>query len=191
MYSDKKIKLAIFYLFMLTDGQCTKEELEKFDAICESMNIDGDEKNEVVRFCNRIIFKASSDNSDRVIQELETILQNESVYFDKVWALNRKKVEQAHVVWTLVNLGYADTVYSDSEKKVVSFLTNFWGIDPATVMEMVDTAETILMLVNQKHEAKTSSKPYDVISGKIHEIESNIAQMYADMAVLISEAEIA
>lgn len=182
-FTDEQVQLKIYYLFMLADGKCSAGEKMKFTSICKSMNIDDNYKKEVIDFCENAIHISSSDNSAKVIREIVKLLAKEEN--------NINKCKQVETVWTLINLGYADMEYSEAEKKVVSFLTDYWEIDALTLADLNDTAETVLTLTRQKEWVKTTNKPYDVISANIAEIDKAISRMAKNVEILISEADIA
>lgn len=190
-FTSKKVQLKIYYLFMLADGKCSADEKAKFTSICKSMDADDDDKKEVIGFCENLINVSGSDNSTRVIREITNLLAEEGreIFF---WgSLNKNKCKQVETIWTLINLGYADTEYSEAEKKVVSFLTDYWEIDALTLADLNDTAETVLALTRQKSWVKTTNKPYDVVSANIAEIDEAVSRMAKNIEILISEADIA
>ena len=50
----------------------------------------------------------------------------------------------ARIIWNLIKLGYADTVYSEEEKEIVNYLVDKWDISVEVYQEMIDIADTIL-----------------------------------------------
>ena len=190
-YTSKKVQLKIYYLFMLADGKCSADEKEKFTSICKSMDVNDDEKKEVIGFCENLINVSGSDNSARVIREITNLLAEEGKGIFFGGSLNKNKCKQVESMWTLINLGYADAEYSEAEKKVVSFLTDYWEIDAPTLADLNDTAETVLALTRQKDWVKTTNKPYDVVSANIAEIDEAVSRMAKNIEILISEADVA
>lgn len=193
LFTSKKVQLKIYYLFMLADGKCSMDEKAKFTALCKSMGIDDDDQKEVVDSCEHSIQVSENDNSAKVIVEISKLLANEgnrNMYFSS-GSLNQNKNMQVETIWRLINLGYADVEYSEAERKVVSFLSAYWGIDALTLADLNDTADTVLALTRQKEWLKTTNKPYDVVSENIAEIDAAISRMAKNVEILISEAEIA
>lgn len=190
-FSNKTLQLKIYYLFMLVDGKCTKDEVDKFETICKSMDVNTDDKREVISFCEEAIRIKNSDNSAQVIQETKKLLENNMGIFSLFGSIKNDKKEHARIIWTLINLGYADVNYSESEKRVVSFLADYWNLYSVVFTDMYDTAETILVLTKQKEWLKTTNKSYDSITAGINEINKNIEQMFKNIELLISEADIA
>lgn len=216
MFDDSRdTQLGIYYLYMLVDGEVTNEELKRFSTICNSMDVDSDEKKEIISSCKEAIPGPGSDNSAEVIQEITRLLAESRICIPTFYSIamgtpheknssnptpheknlnnpiNRDKITQTKVIWTLINLGYADEEYSEPEQKVVSFLADYWEMNSAVLSDMVDTAKTILALTKQKEWIKTTRKPYDTISAVIKEIDERIKQMFQNIEILISEAEIA
>lgn len=188
-FTSKKVQLKIYYLFMLTDGKCTEDEKAKFAAICKSMEVDNDDKKEVVDFCESLFQVSGDDNSTKVIREISKLLVDEGNSIFSFGSLN--KIKQVETIWTLINLGYADIEYSEAERKVVSFLSDYWEIDALTLADLNDTADTILTLTRQKEWVKTTNRPYDVVTRNITEIDEAITRMAKNVEILISEADIA
>ena len=187
----KEIQLKIYYFFMLADGECTPDELSKFESICEAMGVDADVKIETIKFCKDSIHCDRHDNSIQIIQEVTKILDADMGPLESFRSINRSKKAQAEVVWNLVNLGYADVEYSEPEKRIVKFLSTYWKMDNAVISDINDTAETILALTKQKKWVKTTNKSYDEITIHIEEIDKEIVHMANNMEILISEADIA
>lgn len=196
-FSDKKVQLKIYYLFMLADGKCSSNEEEMFCSICKSMDIGDDHKMEIINFCENAVHISSNDNSAQVIREIAKLLaEDNSDFFGftsiyPINSINKDKCRQVETIWNLLNLAYADTGYSEAEKKVVSFLAEYWEIDPLTLSDLNDTADTILALTRQKDWLKTTSKPYDVITANLKEIDEAIARMAKNVKLLIAESNIA
>lgn len=186
----KDVQLKIYYLYMMADGQCTQGENDKFMSICESMGTEETARKEIISFCQEVVHSTDSDNSSKVIHEITKLLDDQGSSFFLFGSINRDKKTQAKVIWTLINLGYSDDRYSDPEQKVIAFLADYWKMDNAVLSDMTDTAETILALTKQKEWIKTTNKPYDMISNFISEIDENINQLFQNIEILISEAEI-
>ena len=44
-------QLKVFYYFMMSDGKCTSEELDKFVQICNEMDVGQDDMSKIAREC--------------------------------------------------------------------------------------------------------------------------------------------
>lgn len=186
--NPKIIQLKIYYLFILSDGRCSVKEQEKFDAICQEMHIKNEKKWEIEEWGDSLPIRRG-DNSMLVLQELDKLLGNEAGNSWPMRMLNCDVNLQAETIWTLINLGYADTEFSDPEKKVVGFLAQKWDLKDIIIDELMETADTILMLTKQKDWLKTTTKSYDEISRGIQEADKKIELMFDNIKAAISEAD--
>lgn len=196
-------QIEIYYLFMLADGYCDKTELKILDDILAKADLDQPSMDEFLSLCGKMQLQYQNHhcNADIVIQEIDELLENgvhrKSAYsmfgypFGRSSVIERDKKIQAQVIWTLINLGYADKEYSDSEKKVVAHLVQRWDMDPALIAELNDTADALLALTMQKEWVENSAKPYREVHEIVEEVERNIASLSAAVEVAISEVEIA
>ncbi|MGI6110545.1 MAG: hypothetical protein ACOYB8_11990 [Eubacteriaceae bacterium] len=196
MYFDNselnEAQLKIYYTFLSADGVCGKEELEKLDSICQKMDIDKTRISEIVyEFTNNSI--PSSSSEDMAITEIPSlattirILEEQSSYST---ILTDKSV-QTNIIWNLINLGYSDTSFSDPEKRIVKHLASRWNIDDVIVADLIDTAETMLSICEQKEWLKTTKQPYDTIDGKIRELDQVMKHLAENVEITVSESEIA
>ena len=186
-FFTKEMQLKIIYLFMKSDGECAVEELNRFDEICNSLKITEEKKQNIVGYCECLHLK-NDDNSYAVIQEIDKMWKEkfgEDADYNKI-----VKKNQAFVLWTLINLAYADNEYSEPEKKVISHLIDLWKIESKYVQEMNDTANTILALTNQIEWAKKTNRSFDYVNMLIQEYTNNIAFLFDNMNTAISETNI-
>lgn len=193
--SQRETQLKIYSMFMLADGECSAEEQRKLNTLCKEMNIGDDTKKEMIAYCNGLPIK-HGDNSDLIIQEINKLLVGSSMlsvgssmFSWFMGGLNHSTNAQVETIWTLINLGYADTEFSNPEKKVVDYLVKKWELKKIIMDELLDTADTILMLTKQKEWLKTTTKSYDEIEKSIHEIDQKIQLMFDNIKASISEAD--
>ena len=118
--SDKKIQFKIYALFLLADGQWRREEQDFLNTICKEMELDESAKREIITYC-RGLGITEGDHSDEVIQEIDKALSGGFIS-----GFSYDSCLQVETVWTLINLGYADQEYSESEKRVVQHLIEKW-----------------------------------------------------------------
>lgn len=185
-------QLKIFYCFMMVDGKCSKEELNKFELICKEMGVQQDDMLRVVRECELAVDNSEKNISTRVKAAIQTLLEDDD---PSLWETNlkysylkRDKRRQNYVVWNLINLGYADEEYSSEEKSIVEFLVDLWKIDDKLLAEMFDVAETMLELEKQREWIKTTSKPYDLINKVIEEIDRDVEKLKVSIEQTLEEA---
>lgn len=186
---NEKLQAKLYYLFMLADGKIAPEELDRFKEICKSANILDEDRKKIENSYQGLTIAKEQDNSSKIIAEISKVLSEDE---RNSWnRMSQSKRIQAQVIWTLINLGYADTDYSESEKKVIAFLVDYWSFDRELLEELLDTAETMLTLIKQKEWVKTTSCAYDTIHARIKHIDEMIEQLFKNIGIAISEAEIA
>lgn len=192
--SEKLKQLKIYYLFIHADGESSPKEMQYLNDIIENEDLSEKTIEKFQAFCGQMMFTRSSKNSDTVIAEIDDLLgenQSEFIYENKYKYIDTNKTAQAQTIWTLINLGYADSEYSEPEKKVVNHLIERWNMDPVLVSELNDTADTILALSQHKMWVQTTAKSQREIQSVIHEMDRNIASMFENVETTISEAGIA
>lgn len=181
-------QLIIIYLFMKADGECSKEEIGRFNEICESKHVSDRDKQIVIDYCEKLNLGRNTDNSSKVINEINNILRN-GYYQSNVHSTIDRKVE-AFLIWTLMNLAYADDEYSQAEKNVINFLISCFDLDRSILDEFNDTIQTILRLSQQIEWIKTTDRGYDSINNCIKEYDENMHELYHNIEITISEANI-
>lgn len=204
--SDKE-KLAILKictLFMKVDGTCDEAEEALLSKVYQEMNVTESLKEEVLYDCASISVERG-DNPARIISAIDEILDDlgsysslrrastEHVFHGSAMFSGAKKgpTVQANLLWTLINLGYADKTYTLSERKVVRHLARIWNINKNLVAEFEDTADTILLLTNQQTWLKTESGwGYDKINERLKEIDKQVELMSKNLETSISEIDV-
>lgn len=186
-------QLKIYYYFMMADGKCTSEELNKFELICKEMGVQQDDMLRIARECELAVDISGKNGSARVKAVIQALLEDDGSPFEKEdnskrCHLTRNKQRQIYVIWNLINLGYADQEYSSEEKSIVEFLVDFWEIDDKLLAEMFDVAETLLELIKQREWIKTTSKPYDLIHKIVEETDRDIEKLKVSMERTLEEA---
>lgn len=187
------LQLKICFLFMHADGESSPSEMKYLNDILAKSNLSKESLQDFQTFCGQMTLKMSSGNPKTVISEIDRLLEEDDS--DRVYSMfgliDEIKAMQAQTIWTLINLGYADSEYSEQEKQVVNHLIERWEMDPLLVAEFNDTADTILALTLQKQWIQNTSKPYADINNIIQELDRNITSMFANVETSISEANIA
>lgn len=196
MVSDgEKLKqMKIYYLFMHADGESSLPEKHYLDDILAKSDLPTESAREFQAYCKQTASVLSAETSKSVIEKIDGILGEKSTrprglsFFE---TLDCDKILQAQTIWTLINLGYADSEYSEAEKRVVDHLVQRWSLDPVLVAEFNDTADTILALTLQKEWVRKTARPSADIDLMIQELDQNIASMLVNVEISISEADIA
>ena len=178
----------LYYLFMMADGAVTGPEKERFCQICKELHISDGDRDKIMRHCQCMRFERDVSHLETIHQEiLRAVLTLEKNHM-RVTNLSPKGL-QVQIIWTLINLGYADGEYSKAEQKIVRSLAKRWKIKKSVVAELDGTAEALLALVTQKEWIKTTGKPYDMVHSVIEELDRNVQMMFDNVKVLISEED--
>ena len=168
----------LYYLYMMSDGEITYSEEKLFDKICCELELTTDDKINIASSCSKIAVDPESVKGfvrgDRFGELIE-------------WMIDTGNASNvARIVWNLVNLGYADKQYSEKEKQIVSYLVERWKVNQEVYREMIDTAETILSLEEQKEWLlKTFSSSERDKREKT--IDVAIKKLFEDMKITIEE----
>ncbi|MEG1550800.1 MAG: hypothetical protein RR355_00855 [Oscillospiraceae bacterium] len=199
------IQLKLFYLFMNADGNYAEKETEKIDLICKQEKATKTDRDELDNFIKCFEFEIDEDNSDYVIKIIDTILNKKieitnslgktiSIPVSKslfsIDIVKNDKVLQIHTLWTMINIGYADTDYSQPEKNIVEFLAGKWGVKPILLSTMIDTADTLASLTMQKEWVLSTNKTEEEKNEQIETIDKDMKKMYKDVEICIANAKL-
>lgn len=135
------------------------------------------------------VVEESLDITSRIIAALDSY-ENKGTYLLSYWTSNLYGEDRLFTILTMISLGYADTEYSENEKRIVKHLVEKWEIDRAIVSVMIDTAETMLALEAKKTWAKSSTMSYNEVNRIIADADADIKRLYHTVEVTISEADI-
>lgn len=187
----KGAQARLYYFFMMADGDVSSAKRARFDQICEEMGIDDYSRDQIIWRCWKPYDKQKISHWEHIREKiLQTVRKGEGGFLSSGDLFKRNDV-RISVIWTLINLGYADGEYSKAERRIVAMLTDRWGLAQSVTADLTDTAEALAALSRQKEWVKTTSKPYDVIKDTVEELDRNIQMMFDNIKALISEAEIA
>lgn len=180
LFGSQSLLLEIYYLFTYSDGESTYEEITCFQSICKEMNISKEIQDEIIN-------KYSSNANITY----ECIVGKITQYLESNFWIKNDKRKQASFIWNLINIGFADKDFSENERKILSFVIDYLGFNKTAFNDYIDTAETILMLTNEKEWIKTTNKTYDEINAKVTKIDELIKKLGDKVKTDISEIEIA
>lgn len=182
---ENRQAVTLFYLFEMADGKITSDEKNKLNSICKKMEISADERKAIkAEITNIIDFESDSDNSDRVIQAIQTFLDEKSLVF-LFGSLDKNKEKQVITLWNLINLGYSDKDFSEPEKKVVRYLIERWDVSNVIIQELKDSADTLGLLYEQKEWITTTERSEKEIDQYKRRIDKDIKDI-ADNLVMTS-----
>lgn len=170
----------LYYLYMMADGGVTCGEEKIFDTICKELRIEDSGKELITERCKKF-----ANDTDDIFSMLVRGKVDEHV--GQRYGELKDASSLARIIWNLLNLGYADTFYSDEEKKIVNYLVDKWSVSPEIHQELVDTADTMLALTKQKEWFALTLPEGTVRAGKEKYIDSQIEQLLDDVKLTIEE----
>lgn len=176
----KKEEAMLYYLYMLSDGEISYSEEKLFNEICKELNLNEEVKQSVIARCKEI-----AQDPKVAFDVIMNEKIDEQVFRDLV-GLNHAS-SRARIIWNLVNLGYADTCYSEEEQKIVKHLLAKWRVNSEVYQEMVDTADTMLALTKQKEWVISTFPKGSERDEKTKKIDSQINTMLSDIKLTIKE----
>lgn len=186
--------MKICYLFIYADGEASPSELKNIKMIRKQSNIPDYYADQFKEFCDEVKPKISGGNTDIIIEEINNVIDGGFRQFFRFFEdSDNKKIKQAHTIWTLINLGYADKEYSESEKKIVNYLIDKWKVDPVLAAEFNDIAETIMALRMKRDRIEASLQPEEknkAAEKEMKAIGKEIRAMYEDARTCILQAYI-
>lgn len=169
--SIDKSQIQICYLFMAADGEISSKELNYFNEIGKCYSNFKEEKKDIIDYCERIIKEGYEP-----LKAIKKIVKNESItlkeqpvgFIGSLLNLGsyfscRANKENASLLWLLINLGYADGDYSDSEREIVSYIAKECEIPNDILLEFEDIAKTIEVLENYKLELNNQTLPFSYV----------------------------
>lgn len=176
----KKEEAMLYYLYMMADGEITENEEKIFKKICRELKVMADNRKKIIKDCNEYV-KGESSVFD-VIKK-EKIDERAGI----AWRVRKDDTSLARMIWNLINLGYADSVYSDEEKEIVNHLVEKWSVEKEVYQEFIDAADTILALNNQKKWIEETFSDDDILDIKEKNIDSEINKIIKDVHLTIEE----
>ncbi len=175
MTSATKNERTLYGLYIMADGNISYEEEKMLIQICDGMGSSIDEA-----VLNNL--RAMSKRNVNIYQE---IVDNEFEYFIGYPYTNKSSLSR--IIWNLINLGYADGVFSVKEKEIVDYLVRKWGISPVIYKEFIDVAETMLVLSEQKDWIKTLSISKYSKDQMEKRVDDQIKQLLNDVTITLEE----
>ena len=161
------------------------------------------EKDRFVEFVNRLELGVKLDNFDDIKAivkfEINKVCVNEDIFSGTtLQSINRllgignfNKLEITNIIWTLVNLAYADGNLSDDENAVIDDIAKQYGIKEDIVEELKDCSKTLICLESKSKWIETTNKPYKEVKAVKDEIEKDEALVATMVANIINDSKIA
>lgn len=161
------------------------------------------EKDRFVEFANKLELDVKFDNFDDLAVivkfKINEVCVNEDIFSGTpLQSINRlleignfNKLEIANIIWTLINLAYADGNFSDDENAVIDDIVKQHGIKEDIVEELKDCAKTLICLESKSEWIETTNKPYKEVKIVKDEIEKDEALVATMVANIVNNSRIA
>lgn len=172
---------ALYYLYMLADSEVSYSEEKVFNQICDTLNIEADNKNSIIKQCKELT-EGKSDIFSVIVREK---IDEQAAL--GLFGLPQSKANLARIIWNLINLGYADSSYSESERKIVAYLVDKWALNEEIYREFMDIADTILALSQQREWVVSTFPKGADRDSKERELDDEINQLLKDVELTIKE----
>lgn len=184
-------KAKLYYLFMISDGTISSKELSLYQEICTKMDLPSDFSQKIAYTYDHLT-NSNNTNTDEIIKEIKEIIpdNNFGSYLWFSYDSFKNKKTQTKLLWNLINLGFSDTYFSDSEKQIIDFLANYWEFNQDILNEMIDVAETMYALEDKKEWIKQTKWTYDQKEASIKKVDKALERLNENVKIIISESDI-
>lgn len=131
-------EIALYYLYMIADGELSPEEMTIFKSICQKLG-KMDEYQNIITYCKGL---GQTSSFTKIVDEnLDTEI--EDYYDDEELLSSFSKGHLIEIIWNLISLGFCDKEYGPSEEKIVKYLCKSWEIDDSIYLELIECAKTL------------------------------------------------
>ena len=191
MRFSKEDETKLYYLYMMADGKVSQEEKKIFQRICMEFEIKADDRHAIIKEYEDLM-----EYEDLVFEAIEKLVEGLVVKKIEVpgWiggntASYADAKRGARMIWNLVNIGYADSVYSPAEKKIVNYLVEKLEVKPEVYKEFIDIADTMLALNKQRQWIQMAYMQENVIAKKENQIDQEMKLLADQVELTIQELE--
>ncbi len=182
-FHDREMYEAmLYYLFIMSDGEKSEEEMDLFSSICKEMKLRKDSKKEVMDYCDEILRGRKSVLN--LIKEEEL-----SDKASKRWRQTIDKSQLAKIIWNLIALGYRDDVYSKTEEAIVKYLYPIFEIPKETYLEFLEIADTIEILEKQGEWVEDNIGSKTKKEDKLEELKKQCDNLTKQVHIAIREQD--
>ena len=134
-------EVALYYLYMIADGELSPEEMTIFKSICQKLD-KMDKYQDIITYCKGL---GQTSSFNKIVDEdIETEI--EDYYDDEELSSSISKGHLIEIIWNLISLGFCDKEYSQSEEKIVKYLCEAWEIDDSIYLELIECAKTLVRI---------------------------------------------
>lgn len=205
MRFSKEDEAKLYYLYMMADGKVSQEEKKIFQRICMEFEIKADDRHAIIKEYEDLM-----EYEDLVFEAIEKLVEglvvgkieleipaflggntasNASSTINYQWKKYVDAKRGARMIWNLVNIGYADSVYSPAEKKIVNYLVEKLKVKLEVYKEFIDIADTMLALNKQRQWIQMTYTQENVKAKKENQIDQEMKLLADQVELTIQELE--
>ncbi|MBD5156578.1 MAG: hypothetical protein HDT13_02945 [Butyrivibrio sp.] len=184
MYFDKKSAIKTFYYLIAADGEISPIELQKFDEI--AMQIDEENFKE---YRNALIEECDS--------HIGTVIDAED-YYDVIQEGIYKAIQESSddrqqsvptrlVVWNMLAISYADSNYSEIERRLIRHIVRLTNLNNSVFLEMESMIRTAKAVESELEWLNASERPYSEIRPLVDEIAKRRLNIQKSAKALIED----
>jgi hypothetical protein len=167
MTKRDKGKLKMAFLFLISDGKVTKDKYDVFDGIGKSIGDFKEMRRKIINSCLGIfagnLTKCSEKQRFTTIKSaILSIAKDELLYY------NKPSKTQLECFWMLISLAYNRGELTANKKAILKEVCETWGIKMATAAEMMDTAEAIISIADNKKWLNSPTEEGGFLSSLLH-----------------------
>ena len=176
-----KCAAKIMYYLMAADGEVYHDEEEKYNEICQELypRFEAD-KDIIKKDCTAQLEKVI-DTDDHYDVMIEGII-------DAIAEMNvnvKAGIAPKMLLWDMFVVAYSDDSYSETEKKLIKYVSRKLNINKTVFLEMENSMLTLMALEEEEAWLKGSDRPYAQIESELKEVEDRKATVIESVNNLI------
>ena len=176
-----KCAAKIMYYLMAADGEVYHDEEEKYNEICQELypRFESD-KDIIKRDCTAHLEKVI-DTDDYYDVMIEGII-------DAIAEMNvnvKAGIAPKMLLWDMFVVAYSDDNYSETEKKLIKYVSRKLNINKTVFLEMENSMLTLMALEEEEAWLKGTDRPYAQIESELKEVEDRKATVIESVNNLI------
>lgn len=175
--------LKIIYYLMAVDGQILPDEKEKFEAIGCDMDPDfGEHKEELLKACEARVQRALDDEDyyDNIHDGAGEALRHSR-------GSKEAEVHGRLLVWNLLAVVYSDGDCSESERRLIRYITRELAVDKTVLEEMESTVQTLMALGKEGQCLKKTGRPYPEVEAQLKKVDERSQVVLQGVQALIAD----
>lgn len=171
--------VAAFYYLAMADGNVSREELEKFDEIGNSLDPEhfAEYREELIASCesqkDRMIDE--EDYADVILEALDRALESVE---------GEDGVASRMLIWNMLVISIADEDYSQPERRLIKHLVRITGTEKSVFLEMEQLINAYFAVQRERASLADSERPYKEMSPvaeRLNKREQDLARIAQDL----------